>query len=232
MGRKKKVGNKGKKALNKTIGNHQKATGKGRQNQKQLSFFYEILVLIVSLLHGTLFFSLAEKTIDLINSFTLIGLSYLTFFFAIFLRIFQTHILAAIKYTEKWDFKPLDFILVFSTALFEYVLVSNDRIQSHSNRWYFLLIISFCLFGIIGYSITYRRTRNAYTGKTLVNELRIQGINIICILIVGLLHASYFFGLCANMAYINFISAFMLIINTFFSLFLSKNELEFFFHIS
>ena len=108
MGRKKKVGNKGKKALNKTIGNHQKATGKGRQNQKQLSFFYEILVLIVSLLHGTLFFSLAEKTIDLINSFTLIGLSYLTFFFAIFLRIFQTHILAAIKYTEKWDFKPLD----------------------------------------------------------------------------------------------------------------------------
>ena len=154
-----------------------------KSKETKLTFFYEVLVLIVSLLHGTLFFVLAEQAIDLINNFSFWGLSKVVFFFILFLRIFQTHILAAIKYSEKWLFKSMDFILVFLTALFEYILFSSHRILDCGQTWYLLLILIFCIFGISGYGITYLRVRNSYSGNAKRNELRIQIINIICIFI-------------------------------------------------
>ena len=205
-----------------------------KSKETKLTFFYEVLVLIVSLLHGTLFFVLAEQAIDLINNFSFWGLSKVVFFFILFLRIFQTHILAAIKYSEKWLFKSMDFILVFLTALFEYILFSSHRILDCGQTWYLLLILIFCIFGISGYGITYLRVRNSYSGNAKRNELRIQIINIICIFIIGILYLLCYFKLMTGilkLTYVNFISAIILLINMYFSLQLSKEELRKFLHI-
>lgn len=205
-----------------------------KSKETKLTFFYEVLVLIVSLLHGTLFFVLAEQAIDLINNFSFWGLSKVVFFFILFLRIFQTHILAAIKYSEKWLFKSMDFILVFLTALFEYILFSSHRILDCGQTWYLLLILIFCIFGISSYGITYLRVRNSYSGNAKRNELRIQIINIICIFIIGILYLLCYFKLMTGilkLTYVNFISAIILLINMYFSLQLSKEELRKFLHI-
>lgn len=196
---------------------------------KTLSFFYDVLVLIVSLLHGTLFFVLADKLIELINHFSVLELSFLMFFFSLFLRIFQTHILAAVKYTEKWVFRPMDFIMVFSTALFEYLLVNNEKIKNNREEWYYYTIFAFCAFGVIGYFITYRRTYNNYDGIEKFAELHIQMINIVCILIVGILNLfNYFhiFSQCITVPFVNFVSAGVLVLNIYFSLHLSKNQIK------
>ncbi len=194
-----------------------------------LSFFYDVLVLIVSLLHGTLFFLLADRVIELINNFTVLKLSFLMFFFSLFLRIFQTHILAAVKYTEKWVFRPMDFIMVFFTALFEYLLINNERISNNGEEWYYYTIFAFCLFGVIGYFITYRRTYNHYDGIEKSTELHIQIINFVCILIVGILNLfNYFhiFSQCITVSFVNFFSSGVLVFNIYLSLRLSKNQIK------
>lgn len=194
-----------------------------------LSFFYDILVLIVSLLHGTLFFVLADRVIELINNFSILELSFLLFFYSLFLRIFQTHILAAVKYTEKWVFRPMDFIMVFSTALFEYLLIKNEQIKNSKEEWYYYTIFAFCLFGVIGYYITYRRTCKNYNGIEKSSEMHIQIINIVCILIVGILNSFNYFQLftqCITVSFVNFFSAGVLLINIYLSLRLSKNQIK------
>lgn len=47
--------------------------------QDTFPVFRDVLVLIVSLLHGSLFFVLGDKTIDLINNFSFLKLSFLLF---------------------------------------------------------------------------------------------------------------------------------------------------------
>lgn len=197
--------------------------------ENKRSFFYDILILIVSLLHGTLFFVLAEKVVELINNFSVIKLSYLLFFFAIFLRIFQTHILAAVKYTEKWLFRPMDFIMVFLTALFEYILFNNSEILGASTEWHFYTVFAFCLFGIVGYFVTYRRTYKDYEGADRKSERLIQLINIICILAVGVLKVLsylYIFPECINISLPNFLSAGILVLNIYLSLRLSGRQIN------
>lgn len=214
--------------------NYQKSSEKQPTKQQQLNFFCEVLILIVSMLHGTLFFVLAEKVIELVNQFSITNLSYLIFFFSLFFRIFQTHLLAAIKYTEKWTFKPMDFVLVFFTALFEYILFSYERILANSSQWYFYLIFAFCIFGIIGYFITYIRTRNSYENNKKSLELHIQVINMTCIFIIGMLHLVCYLKLYSvifNLVFINFISAIIFLINIYFSLLLSKEQLKSFLYI-
>ncbi len=196
---------------------------------KSRSFFYDILILIVYLLHGTLFFVLAEKVVELINYFSVIKLSYLLFFFAIFLRIFQTHILAAVKYTEKWLFRPMDFIMVFLTALFEYILFNNDEILGASSEWHFYTVFAFCSFGIVGYFVTYRRTYKDYEGVDRKSERLIQLINILCIFAVGvlkLLSYLYIFPEYINILLPNFLSAGILVLNIYLSLRLSGRQIN------
>lgn len=218
----------------KKVANYQKSNEKQPTKQQRLNFFYEVLILIVSLLHGTLFFLLAEKVIDLINRFSILNLSYIIFFFSLFFRIFQTHLLAAVKYTEKWTFKPMDFVLVFFTALFEYILFSYEQILANSKQWYFYLILSFCFFGIIGYFTTYMRTRNSYEKDKKNLELRIQTINMICIFVIGVLHLICYLKLYStvfNPVFVNFVSAIVLLLNIYFSLLLSKEQLRNFLYI-
>ena len=202
---------------------------KTNRDDKKMDFFHEILILIVSLLHGSLFFILADQLIDLINSFSFLELSSLIFCFALFFRIFQTHLLAAIKYTEKWSLKPLDFVMVFITALFEYLLFSSEDIQSNGKDVYYHIIFIFCIFGIIGYFVTYKRTYKNYKKSGKKNELKIQAINIFCILFIGLLSI---IGYVIYPIYpiittvMNLFSAFMLFININLSIRLSKKQLN------
>lgn len=199
------------------------------EEKDKLDFFHEILVLIVSLLHGTLFFILADKLLELINNFSIFRLSVLAFHYSLFLRIFQTHLLAAIKYTKKWVFKPMDFIMVFITALFEYILFYNEKIKSNREDWYYYSIFAFCLFGVIGYYITYQRTRKNYNGDGKRTELRIQFTNIFCILLVNILNLIGYFHIYTNeniVAIMNFSSFFIIMINIYISLNLSKSQLK------
>ncbi|MCM1233189.1 MAG: hypothetical protein NC489_23980 [Ruminococcus flavefaciens] len=194
-----------------------------------LSFFYDVIVLMVSLLHGTLFFLLADRMIELINNFTVLELSFLVFFFSLFLRIFQTHILAAVKYTEKWVFRPMDFVMVFFTAFFEYLLINNKRITNRREEWYYYVIFAFCLFGVIGYIITYRRTYKQYNGIEKSAELHIQIINIVCIIVVGILNLFNYFHIFPKyitVPFVNFFPSGVLLFNIYLSLRLSKEQIK------
>ena len=157
------------------------------------SLFRDTFLLIVSLLHGSLFFVLGDKTINIINAFNIIDLSRLIFFYSLFFRVFQTHLLAAVKYNVKWTLNPLDFIMVFMTSLFEYLLFSHEKIVVAGTDIYNSLIMFFCLFGFIGYIFTYLKTYKNFDSKEQKTERRIQIINIVCIAVVGILHVIYYY---------------------------------------
>lgn len=201
------------------------------ESSVDLNFFHESLFLIVSLLHGSLFFLLCEKILDLINNFSLSKASYLLFLFCVFFRIFQTHLLAAIKYTNKWVFKPLDYILVFGTSLFEYLMFSIDRIQKNQHYWYYSLLFLFCFFGVIGYALSYIRTRKSFSLQEKKKERILQCLNILCIILVGAINAIYYFVFYRKdfaIVISNASSSIVLLINILLSLSLSKDQLRFF----
>lgn len=200
-----------------------------KKSGEELTFFHETLILIVSLLHGNLFFILGEKLVEMINDFSFSKASQLLFMFCVFFRIFQTHLLAAIKYTNKWVFKPLDFVLVFGTSLFEYLLFSNDTIHNNQSNWYYGLLFFFCIFGIIGYALSYFRTKRSFPAHERRKELLLQSANIICVLLVGVINAvCYFFFQRSNTFLVisNLSSSLILIFNVFLSLSLSKDQLR------
>lgn len=221
--------NKSKNTLNSTAVTTSVCQKCASVEDNKPSFFYDMLVLIVSLIHGTFFFVLAEQLLTIINSFSIIALSYLIFYFSLFLRIFQTHILAAVKYTEKWIFRPMDFVLVFCTAIFEYLIFYNEKIINHRQEWYYFTIFTFCLFGAIGYLITYLRTKNDYKGKEKNDEMHIQIINIICVVIVGILNLLCYLEVLSQfllVPVVNFASSIVLTVNIYLSLKLSKNQIK------
>lgn len=143
---------------------------------------------MVSLLHGSLFFTIAGNTIELINAFTYYKLSILLFDYAIFLRVFQTHILAAIKYDRKWDIRPLDYVWLFCTALFEYILFNSKEINGWNDTIRNYVIIGFCTVGIIGYALSYFRTKDQYHEHDKASEQVIQSTNIMFLAIIGGIH--------------------------------------------
>ncbi|MDR0813441.1 MAG: hypothetical protein LBO63_05495 [Oscillospiraceae bacterium] len=197
--------------------------------ENKVDFSYEVIILIVSLLHGNLFFLLADKLINLLNKFSFSSLSYLIFFTSVFIRVFQTHILAAIKSSGKWIFKPTDFIYVFFTALFEYLLFSSDKITKIGVNLYFYLIFAYCVFGIFGYLLTYLRSRKSCDAKYLDTEATTQTINIMVVFIVGVLHLGYYFSAFASYVSIDcisYISSFLLLLNVYTSLKLSETQLK------
>lgn len=78
--------------------------------------FKTIFLLIISLLYGTLFFFLCENTINIVQQYSKVELSILCLQIAMYFRIIQTHLLAAIKYSKNWRIKSFDFLLIFLTA--------------------------------------------------------------------------------------------------------------------
>lgn len=190
--------------------------------QDTFPVFREVLVLIVSLLHGSLFFVLGDKTIDLINNFSFLKLSFLLFYFSVFFRIFQTHILAAFKYADIWKINPLDFIPVFLSSLFEYLLFMHEHLEIKGYDVYNSLIFIFCGFGLIGYLFTFLKTFSGFSTEVIVQENKIQTINLICIILIALVHfGNYYLGY-PNVFLRNIFSTIILYINIFLSISLSK----------
>ena len=161
---------------------------KDAEKYKQTPVFKDAIILMVSLLHGSLFFTIAGNTIELINAFSYYKLSILLFDYTIFLRVFQTHILAAIKYDRKWDIRPLDYVWLFCTALFEYILFNSKDINGWNDTIRNYVIIGFCIVGIVGYALSYFRTKDQYHEYDRAAEQIIQSTNIMVLAVVGGLH--------------------------------------------
>jgi hypothetical protein len=150
--------------------------------------FRAIFLLIVSLLHGTLFFILGERLIDLLNDYSLEHLSLQVLFFSLFFRILQTHLLAALKYDSAWQIKPYDFVFIFFTALMEYLAFMHESVAPSRDWFLRTVLVIFATFGVVGYSLTYASTRNAIADLNDRRRERIvQGTNITVVALMGAL---------------------------------------------
>ncbi len=198
---------------------------KGKAKAKDYFAFREILFLLVSLIQGSLFFILAEQTVSLINSFSLECFSNLIFFYVILFRILQTHLLAAIKYDNKWDVNPFDFILVFITAILEYILFSYEQIQVSNMDVYYITLLVFCVFGAIGYLITYMRTCKN-TKNYAKTERIVHMNNILSLVIIAIIYGVFYCNGIINPTSIiirNIIATTILGRNIYISIKLSRN---------
>lgn len=148
--------------------------------------FRAIFLLLVSLLHGTLFFILGERLVSVIVDFSLERLSLIVLFYSLFFRILQTHLLAALKYDGAWRIKPYDFIFIFFTALVEYLVFMHDTIAP-SREWFLrTMLVIFASFGIVGYSLTYLSTRRSIEdARDLRRERIVQTTNIVVVILLG-----------------------------------------------
>lgn len=211
---------------NNSVVNNQSSSDKKEESP---SIYREAFLLIVSLLHGSIFFILADKVIPIIKDFSLLKLSFLLFFFSLFFRIFQTHSLAAISYAGKWKFHPFDFMLVFVTALFEYVLFSLDESTLSKEPIYFHLVCGFALFGIVGYFFTYLKARGKQFPDEQKGEFYIQAINMSCLSVMGVLQELVFDNVIPKepcyISCVNIVSSLILFANIWSSVHLSKNHL-------
>ena len=149
--------------------------------------FKTIFLLLVSLLHGSLFIFLCERTLRAIETFSWQQLSVELLFYAIFFRMLQTQILAALKYGGVWRVRPFDFILVFVTVLFEYIVFMHDSIQGVGTWFLRTVLIGFALFGIAGYIITYASIRKKLSPENLKRERIVQTVNVSVVLLIGAL---------------------------------------------
>lgn len=185
--------------------------------------FKSIFLLIISLLHGTLFFFLCEKTINLVQDYSKIELSILCLQIAMYFRIIQTHLLAAIKYSENWSIKSFDFLLVFLTAFFEYILIHIDTLGGEITISTSVAILIFSLYGVFGYFISLQRVKQRISNRSIKKvEMKIQGINIFVLLVVSVLYTVVI--LCADNFFTlaNFITAMLLFVNIYTSMHYSK----------
>ncbi len=150
--------------------------------------FRAIFLLIVSLLHGTLFFILGERLVELFKAYSLEHLSLLVLFFSLFFRILQTHLLAALKYDTAWRIKPYDFVFVFFTALVEYLVFMHESIAPSRDWFLRSVLVIFATFGVVGYSLTYASTRTSIADPDDRRRERIvQGTNITVVALMGAL---------------------------------------------
>ena len=183
--------------------------------------FKELFILIISILHGQIFFLISEKATNLMGNFSIKELSLVILFYSMFFRVFQTHILAALRYQLKWNVKVFEFILVFLTALFEVFLVRSSMLKS-AYPFHILLII-FSLFGIFGYFLSYKQYSKVNNKYLLAFEKKLQTINILILLFILLLSVSSM--LLQNFYFsigVNFLTGILLLINIYFSLSISK----------
>lgn len=137
------------------------------------------MIIIVSIIQGLIFTSIADKLIKLTREFVLVDLGGIILCTAILLRIFQTHLLAAYRYVSVWDVHVIDFVLIFVIGMFEYVLFSYvDPGKSDYQAFYFVLLC-FSILGSLGYLRAYFAIRDAkYAPAVRTIELMIQKLNI------------------------------------------------------
>lgn len=189
--------------------------------------FKSVFIVIATLLQSSIFLLLCDHCIDLINDFSVMKLSYFILHFCVFIRIIQTHLLAAIKYSETWTLFPLDFVLVFLTAMFEYVLIKSDAItQGTQDQKTSVLIMGFCIYGIIGYGITLSRIVHSSDSSTRKRECTLQGWNIAILVFIFILHSIVWISSFSfPFLLVNFLTSILVGINVYLSMSLSMYKL-------
>lgn len=185
--------------------------------------FKTIFLLIISLLYGTLFFFLCENTINIVQQYSKVELSILCLQIAMYFRIIQTHLLAAIKYSKSWRIKSFDFLLIFLTAFFEYILIHISELSSDLLTSTPIAILIFAIYGIIGYIISLQRVMQRISDKTIkIVEIKIQGINIFVLLVIATMYIAVMLGRHVFFVPANFITAILLFINIYTSMHYSQ----------
>lgn len=178
-------------------------------DKKDTINFKEIYLLILSLLQGSLFFVLMDSINIFEKNIDVYTISFNILACIIFFRIFQSQMLAALKYDEKWNFKALDFIVVFIFAMFEYYLF--DFIDRTTNlRKVYLFIIVFALMGAAGYWYTLKSLKKKHQPK----EKALQTLNItIALMIAFFAVVGYLIDCCILHIIINIIIILILMLN-------------------
>ena len=158
-----------------------------KNNLEKISENYkELFILLISILHGELFFVITDYTVEIINNYNGLQFSKIVLFYAIFFRIFQTQLLAALKYDGIWNVHAFDYIIVFITIFFEYIFFKYYYLANTSNIYGNAFIVLFALFGIFGYLHTYLTYSKSVNYKNK-KEKKIQTINIIFLVVIIIL---------------------------------------------
>lgn len=190
--------------------------------------FKDLFILLISILHGELFFLITNYSLDILENFNLIKLSKIILFYSVFFRIFQTQLLAALKYDRVWKVKIYDFIIVFITVLFEFLFFSVFYKETYPFIKGYILMIIFALFGIFGYVHTFFMYKRGTT-KLSKSEKKIQTINI-CILIIVLMLSAWviLYPSLIMIMIFNYIISILLLLNIGFSLTISDEKIFYF----
>lgn len=187
--------------------------------------FKALFLLIISLLHGNLFIALSDRLVSNLPIMTLDQVATFILCYALFFRVLQTQLLAALKYDTAWLFRPFDFLLVFITALFEYIVFVHDRLPWFTSLHLAGLLVGFALFGILGYATTLVRVRRSLRDSERRRETLIQMINIGVLIVIGVGYASAVATQRDSMTALNLVASVLLVLNVYSSLLLSPASL-------
>ena len=150
--------------------------------------FKTIFLLLVSLLHGNLFFALAAKSIPSVHELDAYGMSLVVLSYTVYFRVLQSHVVAALKYDARWRLRPFDFVLVFITVVFEFALFTREDVPWLTNNNLRVMLICFAIFGAVGYAVTYLRTRAGMKAAGYKNEWKLQTVNVAVLLAMAVLY--------------------------------------------
>lgn len=182
--------------------------------------FKTLYLLILSLLHGNIFFALTESM--LIASEKGADATYwslVVFNYVIFFRILQSQLMAALKYDSRWTLGVFDYLVVFLTCLFEYVLFTRVRFSWGGEDFFLRLILGFAAFGAFGYLLTYLRTSGRLPKRIRRVELVLQSTNVLVLVVVGGLALSRILGWShLTLPGFHYASAFLLLVNVYVSM--------------
>ena len=141
--------------------------------------FRGLFFLLVSLLHGTLFFTLLGETLSMAESASLAFWSAAAVNFAVFFRVLQSQLAAALRYDQHWSLAPFDFIAVFIAAGLEYLLFVHQGFSWGGEHFRLVLVAAFGLFGALSYVGTFARVKSGLQSGQRMGELLFHGSNVL-----------------------------------------------------
>ena len=143
--------------------------------EQGLSYYKSLFLLIISLLHGTLFFTVLERLT--ITAPWELGLGDIL-----------THLLYVVVYlysARLWQFSLSDLILVFGAVSFEYLLFNSRKVYWIGSDGELILILVFAIFASVSYLMSYLRVCSGLNTKIKRSEMRIQISNVVAMVLVG-----------------------------------------------
>jgi hypothetical protein len=141
--------------------------------------FRGLFFLLVSLLHGTLFFVLLGETLKAVESGSLYFWSATAVNFAVFFRVLQSQLAAALKYDMHWRLGPFDFIAVFVAVGLEYTLFVHSGYDWGDESFRLILIAIFGIFGALSYVGTFSKIQQGLTSQERLVEIATHGSNVL-----------------------------------------------------